>query len=86
MSLKEVISSSPEMSSTAQLAQGRTETLYGVKYQMNLRLESLLTYWNIFILVGSGEFGPFTIRPSGIFGEFGPLVGEFGPLLENSAN
>ena len=35
---------------------------------------------------GSGEFGPFTIRPSGIFGEFGLLVGEFGTLLENSAN
>ena len=35
---------------------------------------------------GSGEFGPFTIRPSGIFGEFGLLVGEFGPQLENSAN
>ena len=32
-----------------------------------------------------GEFGPFTIRPSGIFGEFGLLVGEFGPQLENSA-
>ena len=43
--------------------------------------------------MGSGEFGPFTIRPSGIFGEFGLLVGEFGlhvgefgPQLENSAN
>ena len=35
---------------------------------------------------GSGEFGPFTIRPSGIFGEFGLLAGEFGPQLENSAN
>ena len=42
---------------------------------------------------GSGEFGPSTIRPSGIFGEFGLLVGEFGllvgefgPQLENSAN
>ena len=37
-------------------------------------------------VVGSGEFGPFTIRPSGIFGEFRLLVGEFGPQLENSAN
>ena len=35
---KEVISSSPEMCSTAQLAHGRTETLYGVKRRMNLRL------------------------------------------------
>ena len=35
--------------------------------------------------MGSGEFGPFTIRPSGIFGEFGLLVEEFGPQLENSA-
>ena len=32
--MKAVISSSPEMSSTAQLAQGRTETLYGVKRRM----------------------------------------------------
>ena len=29
-SLKDVINSSPEMSSTTQLAQGRTEKLYGV--------------------------------------------------------
>ena len=33
-----MISSSPEVSSTAQLAQVRTETLYGVKRRMNLRL------------------------------------------------
>ena len=33
--------------------------------------------------MGSGEFGPFTIRPSGIFREFGLLAGEFGPQLEN---
>ena len=33
----------PEVSSTAQLAQVRTETLYGVKRRMNLRLgQSLL--------------------------------------------
>ena len=38
------------------------------------------------VKMGSGEFGPFTKRPSGIFGEFGLLVGEFGPQLENSAN
>ena len=38
--IKEVISSSPEMSSTAQLAQGQTEKLYGVKRQMNLRLKT----------------------------------------------
>ena len=36
--IKEVISSSPEVSSTAQLAQVGTETLYGVKRRMNLRL------------------------------------------------
>ena len=36
-----MISSSPEMSSTAQLAQGRTETLYGVKRRMNLRLDTV---------------------------------------------
>ena len=39
------------------------------------------------ILLGSGEFGPFTIQPSHIFREFRELlVGEFGPQLENSAN
>ena len=37
-----MISSSPEVSSTAQLAQVRTETLYGVKRRMNLRLISSL--------------------------------------------
>ena len=37
-----MISSSPEMSSTAHLAQGRTETLYRVKRRMNLRLALLL--------------------------------------------
>ena len=36
--------------------------------------------------MGSGEFGPFTIRPCGIFGEFGLLVGDFRLQLENSAN
>ena len=33
-----MINSSPEVSLTAQLAQVRTETLYGVKRRMNLRL------------------------------------------------
>ena len=33
-----MIHSSQEMSSTAQLYQGGTETLYGVKRRMNLRL------------------------------------------------
>ena len=30
---------------------------------------------------GPGEFGPVTIRPSGIFGEFGILIGECGPQV-----
>ena len=40
-----------------------------------------ISYRHLSNSAGSGEFGPFTIRPSGIFGEFGLLVGEFGPLL-----
>ena len=39
-----MISSSPEVSSTAQLAQVRTETLYGVKRRMNLRLAPAKLY------------------------------------------
>ena len=42
MSLEQMISLRPEMSSTAQHAKGRTErteTLYGVKRRMNLRLD-----------------------------------------------
>ena len=46
-----MISSSLEVSSTAQLAKVRTETLYGVKRRMNLRL----CYARLWITANPGE-------------------------------